>query len=357
MIIGLKGIKGENNLLILTICDGKRRSMDLTTLGATNLLVSRIGIGLAALGRPGYINIEHANDLEQNYAVAAMEARAHAVLDAAYEGGVRYFDAARSYGRAEEFLGNWLRIRGLSPKNVVVGSKWGYTYTADWKTDAKVHEVKDHSLDVLQRQWNESQEHLGLYLNLYQIHSASFESGVLKNTAVLNEMARLKSKGIPMGLTVSGDRQSEVIELSLELKVDGVRLFDCVQATWNLLEKSAGPALAKASDLGIGVIAKEALANGRLTNRNKDPFLADKMKVLKREAQRLSTTVDGLALAAVLAQPWIDVVLSGAASIEHLKSNLSAVEVMWDGQAASELDGIAESASEYWATRGRLKWN
>ena len=83
MIIGLKGIKGENNLLILTIYDGKRRSMDLTTLGATNLLVSRIGIGLAALGRPGYINIGHANDLEQNYAVAAMEARAHAVLDAA----------------------------------------------------------------------------------------------------------------------------------------------------------------------------------------------------------------------------------------------------------------------------------
>jgi aryl-alcohol dehydrogenase-like predicted oxidoreductase len=86
--------------------------MKLNALGSTHHRVSPIGIGLAALGRPGYINIGHVDDLESNYDVAAMEARAHAVLDAAYERGVRYFDAARSYGRAEEFLGSWLRKRG-----------------------------------------------------------------------------------------------------------------------------------------------------------------------------------------------------------------------------------------------------
>ena len=62
------------------------------------------GLGLAALGRPGYINLGHAADLHADYDVAAMEGRAHAVLDAAHAAGVRYFDAARSYGRAEEFL-------------------------------------------------------------------------------------------------------------------------------------------------------------------------------------------------------------------------------------------------------------
>ena len=139
--------------------------MNLNTLGATHHKVSPIGLGLAALGRPGYINIGHVDDLENNYDVSAMEARAHAVLDAAYEKGVRYFDAARSYGRAEEFLGNWLRKRGLSQAAVVVGSKWGYTYTADWKIEAQAHEVKEHSLTVLQRQWRESQSNLGLYLN------------------------------------------------------------------------------------------------------------------------------------------------------------------------------------------------
>ena len=277
--------------------------MKLNALGSTRHQVSPIGIGLAALGRPGYINIGHADDLAKNYDVAVMEARAHAVLDAAYTRGVRYFDAARSYGRAEEFLGNWLRKRGLTPEAVVVGSKWGYTYTADWKIDAETHEVKDHSLAILLRQWRESQSHLSSFLDLYQIHSATIESGVLENKKVLAELARLKSEGIAIGLSVSGSRQREVIKQSSKLKVDGARLFDCVQATWNLLETSAGAALARARDRGIGVIIKEALANGRLTDRNKEAAFAGKLEILKREAQRLRTTVDGLALAAVLAQP------------------------------------------------------
>ncbi|MGD2177074.1 MAG: aldo/keto reductase, partial [Anaerolineae bacterium] len=104
--------------------------MDLHSLGSTDLLVSPIGLGLAALGRPGYINLGHADDLGQAYEVAAMEAHAHEVLEAAFEAGVRYYDVARSYGRAEQFLSNWLRARELTPQDVTVGSKWGYTYTA-----------------------------------------------------------------------------------------------------------------------------------------------------------------------------------------------------------------------------------
>jgi aryl-alcohol dehydrogenase-like predicted oxidoreductase len=48
------------------------------------------------------------------------------VLDAAYEDGVRAFDAARSYGRAEAFLASWLERRELGPGDVRVSSKWGY---------------------------------------------------------------------------------------------------------------------------------------------------------------------------------------------------------------------------------------
>lgn len=99
-------------------------------LGATGLTISPIGLGLAALGRPGYINLGHGADLGGERGVAAMEARAHAVLDAAWQGGVRYLDAARSYGLAEAFLGGWLDARGIAPGEVAVGSKWGYTYPA-----------------------------------------------------------------------------------------------------------------------------------------------------------------------------------------------------------------------------------
>ena len=117
-----------------------------------------------------------------------MRARSFEVLDAAYAAGVRYLDAARSYGRAEEFLGAWLDdARG--PRDVVVGSKWGYVYTADWEVAADPPEVKHHDADTLRRQLAETRERLGDRLDLYQIHSATPDSGVLENAEVLGELA------------------------------------------------------------------------------------------------------------------------------------------------------------------------
>jgi aryl-alcohol dehydrogenase-like predicted oxidoreductase len=326
-------------------------------LGSTNLLVTPMGLGLAALGRPGYINLDHADDLDEEYDVRAMEAHAHDVLDAAYEAGVRYFDAARSYGRAEQFLSTWLSARGLAPEEVTVGSKWGYTYTASWQVDAEIHEVKEHSLGVLRRQWDESQDNLGQHLDLYHIHSATLKSGVLENEAVLYELARLREEGTAIGLTVSGPRQREVIELATEVRIDGARLFDTVQATWNLLERSTGPALARASEAGMGIVIKEAVANGRLTDKNTNPAFSQEMSLLREEAERLQTTVDALALAGVLAQPWVSIVLSGAAKVEHVQSNVKALDVAWDGRAASRLAPLAEPPETYWETRSRLQWN
>ncbi len=331
--------------------------MKLTAFGSTNVNVSPLGLGMAALGRPGYINIGHAQDLGKDYRVSSMKARAHRVLDAAYERGIRYFDAARSYGRAEEFLGTWLKSRDFQKGVVTVGSKWGYTYTADWKVDAKIHEVKEHSLSVLKRQWDESRTNLGKELDLYQIHSATLESGVLENAAVLNELVRIREKGTAVGLSVSGPNQKEVIRRALHVEVDGVRLFDSVQATWNLLEPSAGHALAEAKNHGLGVIVKEALANGRLSVRNMAPDFAESLKLLYQTAGRLNTTPETLALAAVLAQSWVDVVLSGATTINHLESNVKAVDVAWDEDATSALESLAEPAGIYWKNRSALAWD
>lgn len=327
------------------------------TLGDAGLPVSPIGLGLAALGRPGYITLDHGQDLGQDYAVEAMEAHAHAVLDAAYAGGVRYFDAARSYGRAERFLRSWLERRRLPPTAVSVGSKWGYTYTADWQVQAKAHEIKDHSLAVLRRQWQESQDALDGYLDLYQVHSATLESGILTNQEVLRELAGLRARGVVIGLSVSGENQATVVEQALAVQVDGVPLFQTVQATWNLLERSAEPALAAARAAGLGVIVKEALANGRLTERNQAAGFAGKLATLRREADRLSTTIDALALAAVLAQPWADVVLSGAAQVAHMASNLKALSVAWDSEADEALAALRESPDIYWQQRSELDWN
>jgi aryl-alcohol dehydrogenase-like predicted oxidoreductase len=315
------------------------------TLGNTGLEISPIGLGLAALGRPGYINLGHGSDLDGHTDVASMERSAHAVLDAAYERGVRYFDAARSYGRAEAFLGSWLEQRGFGPDDVTVGSKWGYTYTADWHVDAKVHEVKDLSVATLERQLEESQELLGTHLRLYQIHSATLDSGVLDDPEVLYELAKLRASGMAIGFTATGPRQSETIKRALE-----VGAFDAVQATWNLLERSAGPELAAAHAEGLGVIIKEALANGRLTARGDVPELAAAARMTGR-------TEDALALAAVLAQPWVDVVLSGATTVEQLESNLVALALDLGADVLGRLEAIGEDPDTYWEERSELAWN
>jgi aryl-alcohol dehydrogenase-like predicted oxidoreductase len=331
--------------------------VEARVLGRAGLAVSPLGLGLAALGRPGYINLGHAADLARDYEFARIEAHAHAVLDAAWEAGVRYFDAARSYGRAEAFLAGWLAKRRVAPGAVTVGSKWGYTYTAGWQTEAERHEVKDHSLPTLLRQAAESRENLGRHLGLYQIHSATPESGVLEDRAVLEELARLRGQGWRIGLTVTGPRQGETVRRALGVTVAGERLFDCVQATWNLLEPSAGPALEEAKAAGLGVIVKEALANGRLTARNNDPAFAARRRRLEEEAARFGVSLDALALAGVLARPWGDVVLSGAAAVDQLRSNLAALSVPWDHQAGEMAESLVETPEDYWHTRARLPWN
>jgi aryl-alcohol dehydrogenase-like predicted oxidoreductase len=304
--------------------------------------VTRIGLGLAALGRPGYITLGHASDLAGHTDVASMERGAHAVLDAAYAGGVRYFDAARSYGKAEAFLSSWLAQRGLGRDEVTVGSKWGYTYTADWRTDAEMNEVKDLSGANFRRQLAETRALLGDHLRLYQIHSATLESGVLDDREVLEKLAALRSTGVFIGLTTSGPGQGATLERAIE--VGG---FDCVESTWNLLERSAGPALAAAHAAGMGVMIKEALANGRLTERGDVPELA-------AAAREAGATPDALALAAVLAQPWVDVALSGATTVPELESNLTAIGQEVDG---ARFDDMVEDADTYWKRRSELPWN
>lgn len=314
------------------------------------------GLGLAALGRPGYLNLGHGDDLAGARDVVSLEARAHEVLDAAWRAGVRYFDVARSYGRAESFLASWLAARRVAPDGATVGSKWGYTYTAGWQVDAESHEVKEHTLPVLQRQWGETRAILGDHLDLYQVHSATLESGVLDDRRLLAAMSGLKRQGVSVGLSTSGPAQAAVISRALDVVIDGVRLFDTVQATWNLLEPSAEAALTEARAAGLGVIVKEAVANGRLTDRNDDAEFADRRRLLEREAARLGTTIDALALRAALAQPWADVVLSGAATAAQLRSNVAALEVAWDDRAAARLAALREDAATYWRGRAAQPW-
>ena len=320
---------------------------------------ARLGLGLAALGRPGYVTLNHAADLGGRYDPAAMEFHAHQVLDATFNAGIRYVDAARSYGRAEDFVASWLRKREIEPGEIVVASKWGYTYTAGWSTSATQHEVKDHSLAAFERQLAESVERLGPYLALYQIHSVTADGKTLEDDALIDAIARLRERGIRPGLSVSGAGQDVAIRRSLEVHRDGQRVFDSVQATWNLLEPGAESALEDAHAAGMKVVVKESLANGRLTHRNRDhdEVFSPLVARIRELAEARGTTVEMLALAAALARPWADVVLTGAATVEQIRSSVTALELGYDTELDERLRPVAMSSGEYWRARSSFRWN
>jgi aryl-alcohol dehydrogenase-like predicted oxidoreductase len=156
----------------------------------------------------------------------------------------------------------------------------------------------------------------------------------------------MRDEGIVIGVTTSGPDQVRTIRRALEIEIDGRPLFGTIQATWNLLEPSAGDALAEAHDAGVGVIVKEALANGRLTHQ--DSAAAMTLQHAVRDVPR-----DAAALAAALAQPWADMVLSGATTEAQLHDNLSAFNVEPD----LDLPDLAEPPGEYWTTRAMQPWN
>jgi aryl-alcohol dehydrogenase-like predicted oxidoreductase len=311
--------------------------------------VTEIGLGLAALGRPAYINVgrDRALPTPAERTVAAMREESWRVLDAAYAAGVRWVDVARSYGRAEEFLAGWLADRGVG--DVAVSSKWGYAYVGGWRIDAEVHETKEHSLARFSQQWAESSALLGGRIGLYQVHSLTPDSPVFADRPLLEALAGLAARGVRVGFSTSGPAQAEVVERALTLEVAGQPLFTAVQSTWNVLEPSVGPALDQAHGHGVLVLVKETLANGRLAERPPAGLV--------EVAERHGVTPDAVAVGAVLSQPWADTVLVGPASPGQLSSNLGASALRLTDRDSEQLAALAEPGEGYWSRRSALRWH
>ncbi|MFB9463642.1 aldo/keto reductase [Streptomyces cinereospinus] len=323
--------------------------MPFARLATATTPTCHLGLGLAAVGRPGYITLSRDRDLGQDRGVETLRTRTHDLLDAAYAQGVRYVDVARSYGRSEEFLADWLNAHP-EIDDVVVGSKWGYTYTAGWSTDAERHEVKDHGLAAFERQRAESAGLLGDRLDLYQIHSVTPDSPALTDRKLHAALAEAAAQGLTVGFSTSGPAQADAIRAALEVTVAGEPLFRTVQSTYNALETSAAPALAEAHDAGLTVIVKEGMANGRLA----EPYAP---AVLKAVAAETSLGCDAVALALVLREPWAGVVLSGAVTTAQLAANLHAAVVDLDDDRLARLATLVEEPRAYWERRGQLPWH
>ncbi|NJN78101.1 MAG: aldo/keto reductase [Saprospiraceae bacterium] len=279
-----------------------------------------IGLGTAAIGRPHYINIRQEEveifDLER------FKTNGISVLEMAYQQGVRYFDTAPNYGVAEELVLNWAKAK--ADKTIEIATKWGYSYTANFDINAETHELKEHSLANLNRQW-EFSKNLLPNLSTYQIHSATFETKVLENEAILNRLTELKAEhNLKIGITVSGDNQVEILKKALEVEINGLELFEVFQVTYNVFDQSLATIETAFKSENKRLIIKEAMANGRVFPNVNFPNYEKIYSILNQLANKYKVGVDAIAIRFIedTIQPFK--VLSGAAISEHLIGNLKA---------------------------------
>tara|TARA_B100000965_G_scaffold39273_2_gene28912 strand:+ start:18752 stop:19705 length:954 start_codon:yes stop_codon:yes gene_type:complete len=314
-------------------------------------LDNKIGLGLASLGRPGYINIGHGNDLGDDKSRPQIKKNCHEVLDYAYDSGIRYFDVARVYGDAEEFLASWIRKK--SNFDGFVGSKWGYEYLANWEINAEKHERKDHSALFLKHQWVETRLNLGKNIDLYHIHSVTPESNVLEDSEVIKELEAIKKGGVDIGISTTGPEQKKTIENLIRVN-EKLKLFSFLQSTINIFDQSCIPVLKEASNQKINIIAKEVFSNGRLTNANQNLHLKE-IESLKMISKELDLSLEELSFLWVYQQPYIKIVLTGASTITQLQENLKILDKT--NTPIPNLENFAMSVNDYWTVRKSLNWN
>lgn len=318
------------------------------------MIKTQIGLGLAAIGRPEYINIRTDNSIDKSE--DAFKKNAFSVLNEAYKLGVRYFDTAPSYGKGEAFLQEWNDVN--NHYDAVLGTKWGYTYVANWKLgfDGK-HEVKEHSTEKLEEQWDVSKQLLPR-LKYYQVHSATFESGILENEAVLNQLYQIKKEtGLHIGITTSGANQKEVIKAAIEVKVNDDELFDSFQVTYNVFDQSSFSILGDVLKQGKCVIIKEALANGRIFRNEKFQQYNKVYNILEALSKKYEVGVDAIALRFIMDNLQPTYVLSGASNKTHLKQNLKALNFNFTLEELKLLKTLKQAPESYWKERSSLNWN
>ncbi|MGK0326245.1 MAG: aryl-alcohol dehydrogenase-like predicted oxidoreductase [Polaribacter sp.] len=313
----------------------------------------KIGLGTAALGRPQYINVRQNNNIKDD--LETFRKHSFQVLEDAYNLGIRYFDTAPGYGLAEGLVLEWLKTK--NDKTIEIATKWGYTYTANFDANATVHEVKEHRLSKLNEQWNFSKLLLP-YLKVYQIHSATLETGVLENKEVLEQLAFLKKEhNLKIGLTTTGTNQVEVLKKALNILVDGEQLFDLFQVTYNFLDQSLHDILDKLTHQKKSIVIKEALANGRVFRNPRYPLYEEMYSVLDNLSKKHNIGIDAISLKYCEQTIPDSIVLSGASNTKQLKENLKMNSFSLSIDDIEILNSFKTDPKFYWEERKKLQWN
>jgi len=217
--------------------------MELRPLGTNGPLVSVLGLGTVKLGRTAGVKYP------TTYAVPT-DAEARALLDTARELGVNLIDTAPAYGTSEERLGSLIGGASGGWNGWIICTKVGEEFDG-----AKSRH--DFSAQAVRRSVERSVRRLKRdRLDVVVIHSDGRDADILEHSGAPEELARLKAMGVIGQIGIS----TKTVEGALKALEMGA--MDVVMVTLNPAETADLPAIARARELGKGVLVKKALAQG-----------------------------------------------------------------------------------------------
>jgi aryl-alcohol dehydrogenase-like predicted oxidoreductase len=326
--------------------------MKYNTLGPTGLLVSEICLGTMTFA---------AGEGMWKPIAGVDQGLADQLLKSSFDVGVNFVDTADVYtnGESEKTLGKAINNVGIARKDIVIATKV-FGRTGKGRND--VGASRGHIMDGVEQ----SLKRLGTdYIDLYQIHGADSVTPVEET---LHALDTLVSQGKVRYIGCSNWYAWQLMKALGISAAKNLAKLDTLQAYYSIagrdLEREIVPLL---KDQGTGLLVWSPLAGGLLSGKysreNQKPEdsrrsafdfpLVDKertwriLDVLRPIAKAHDTGVATIALAWVLAKPFVTSVIIGAKSSEQLKQNLAAIEVQLPEEETRQLDEVSALPPEY----------
>ena len=319
--------------------------MDARELGRSGVEITRIALGCGNFGGVG--------SAPHLFGQGESRDEAFAVMDAAWELGIRLFDTAASYGggRSERWIGEWMAERGRRP---VVATKVFHSVTGD---------PHDRGLapERIRRELAGSLDRLGLdRVELYLVHEPDPETPLELTLEALDEVVRADRVGAVGASNVDAGYLERALSISDE---EGLVRFQWVQNAYSLLDREAArDVLPLCAREELGFTPFGPLAGGWLTGKyrpgeppppgsrmatrpeGQEHLLDDEatfaaVDAFAAEARRRGVDPPALALAWLLCDERVTAVILGARRPEHLEPARAALELEL---TPAERDELAE---------------
>jgi aryl-alcohol dehydrogenase-like predicted oxidoreductase len=328
--------------------------MKYNQLGNTGLFVSEICLGTMTFAGSKNTGIWAAiGDLDQK---ASTE-----IVSRSIKAGVNFIDTADVYsaGQSEKITGQAIKDLGIKRSSVILATKF-YGRTGPGPND--MGGSRGHIMDAVAR----SLDRLGTdHIDLYQMHGTDVVTPVEETMRALDDLTR---QGMVRYVGVSNWAAWKIMKANGVSAHRGYARFETLQAYYSIagrdLEREIAPML---TDQKMGLMVWSPLAGGLLSGKfgpgsngpegarraafdfppvNKDRAWAC-VDAMREIGHKHDVSVARVALAYVLAKPFVTTVIIGAKNTEQLDDNLAAVKLSLSADEIKKLDEVSALPSEY----------